>query len=92
MKRRTTTRILLCVLTVVLLAGSIVILTGFNPFQQGISPRITKALDLTDEQVAKIKAKKLEAQKAQIEIRAKIKIAELELKDALDKDEVDLDA
>lgn len=93
MRKRTTLKMLPYVLAVVLLAGSVFFLTGFNPFKEaGVSPEIAKKLELTDEQVAKIEAKKLETKKNLIDLKAKIKVAELELKEALNKDEVDLDA
>ena len=88
----TTTKIVLGVFAVTLILGIVLLVSGFGPFEKGISPKLAKELTLSDEQVEHIKVKVLETQKAKTELQAQVKIAQLDLNHALDKDNVDLDA
>ncbi|MCX7765579.1 MAG: periplasmic heavy metal sensor [Candidatus Sumerlaeia bacterium] len=71
------------------LAGIVIIATGFGPFGWDVKGKLAKELNLTEEQTAQIKEKMINIQKKRIEVGAKIRTAELELRQILEKAEPD---
>ncbi len=86
-----TGKIVLTLLSVGLIASTVLVFAGFRTFEKGVPQRWTEELSLTDEQVNTINDAILERQKKKIELQSKIRIAQLELKEAMDSDDVNTD-
>ena len=86
------TRILTAFLTILLLSAAMMVLAGFGLFEKGVPQKLMEKLDLTDEQARVINDHMLDVQKQKVELQAKIKLAQIDLKSLMDKDDVDVDA
>ncbi len=87
--RKETGKKILLVLVLMGLAGVVTMAMGFGPFGWNGKVKLAKELNLSEEQTAQIKEKMLNMQKKRIDLGAKLKTAELELRQILEKAEPD---
>jgi len=99
MKRKNLISVVSIVLFTLMTTSLVSAQWGPRPMKRHMKPRIdierlAEELGLSEEQVTKIKAEQFAARKSQIELGAKVKIAELELRTLLDEnaEESDIEA